>query len=476
MPSFRRLTALMTIGLAVLDSCFILAAYAVACYLLTPADAPDTFSQVFREHFAYFLVFVLVWTGAATDQRLFHSRRQDTLFAQLFAAFKAVLFSIVLTGFVIPFLLRQDLSRDFIIRFGIAAMAAILLFRSVMRLVLWTLRRVGLNQRHVLIVGANPRSRHLVDVVMQHGRYGYDLVGFLDDEPERGTHYDGYDIPWVGRLEDLEKVLLDYVIDEVYICLPVKGYYEEISSMAHLCEGIGVPVRLIADLFRLRVATGRVHQFEDIPLLSLSAVPEAELQLFAKRLLDILVALLFFVLVGWWLFPLVAVLIKLDSKGPVFFAQERVGLNQRRFKMLKFRSMVADAEKLKQQLAAQNEADGPVFKMRRDPRMTRAGRVLRKFSIDELPQFVNVFMGHMSLVGPRPPVPKEVEQYTWDQRRRLSVRPGITGLQQVSGRSDLTFDEWVELDLAYIDNWSLAEDFRILFRTFQVVVLARGAA
>jgi lipopolysaccharide/colanic/teichoic acid biosynthesis glycosyltransferase len=144
--------------------------------------------------------------------------------------------------------------------------------------------------------------------------------------------------------------------------------------------------------------------------------------------------------------------------------------------MIKFRSMVADAEALKDTLAALNEADGPVFKMTRDPRVTRVGRWLRKFSIDEMPQIVNVFIGDMSLVGPRPPVPREVAEYTWDQRRRLSVRPGLTGLQQVSGRSSLDFSDWVEIDLAYIDNWSLAEDFRILFRTFQVVVLAKGAA
>jgi lipopolysaccharide/colanic/teichoic acid biosynthesis glycosyltransferase len=195
-----------------------------------------------------------------------------------------------------------------------------------------------------------------------------------------------------------------------------------------------------------------------------------------KRALDMAVSGLFLVTVAWWLFAFVALIIKLDSKGPVFFLQDRVGLNQRRFKCIKFRSMVVNAEELKAQLAEHNEADGPVFKMRRDPRMTRVGRWIRKFSIDEMPQIVNVFVGDMSLVGPRPPVPSEVENYTWDQRRRLSVRPGITGLQQVSGRSDVDFNDWVELDLAYIDNWSLMEDIRILFRTFQVVLQAKGAA
>jgi len=194
-----------------------------------------------------------------------------------------------------------------------------------------------------------------------------------------------------------------------------------------------------------------------------------------KRAFDIAVSASFLATIAWWLFPIVAILIKLESKGPVFFKQERVGLNQRRFKIIKFRSMVVDAEDRKEELAHANEADGPVFKMKRDPRMTRVGRWIRKFSIDELPQFINVFVGHMSLVGPRPPLASEVEKYSWAQRRRLSVRPGITGLQQVSGRSDLSFDEWVEFDLAYIDHWSLMEDLRILYVTFRVVVLAEGA-
>ena len=171
----------------------------------------------------------------------------------------------------------------------------------------------------------------------------------------------------------------------------------------------------------------------------------------------------------------IAILVKLDG-GPVFFAQERVGQNQRRFKMLKFRSMVVEAEALRADLEERNEADGPVFKIRDDPRITRVGKFIRKYSLDEFPQLINVWMGQMSLVGPRPPIPSEVEQYSWDQRRRLSVKPGMTGLWQVSGRSDVAFKDWVELDLVYIDTWSLFQDAFILLRTFRAVVQGRGAA
>ena len=212
-----------------------------------------------------------------------------------------------------------------------------------------------------------------------------------------------------------------------------------------------------------------------IPMLSLSTVPESTAQLAFKRLLDIVVSLSLLIGLSPF-FLLVAILIKLESPGPVFFLQERVGMNQRRFKIYKFRSMVADAEEQRKNLETLNEADGPVFKIRNDPRITRVGRFIRKYSIDELPQLINVLRGEMSLVGPRPPIPAEVEQYTWDQRRRLSVKPGMTGLWQVSGRSDLSFKEWVELDLRYIDSWSIWEDFAILLKTFRVVIEGRGAA
>jgi exopolysaccharide biosynthesis polyprenyl glycosylphosphotransferase len=430
----------------------------------------------FRAHFAYFAVFVVVWCMAAADQRLFQSHRGEGLFNQLFAVAKAVVITLVFSVFLIGFLRRQGLDQEFIAYFGAAILAFILLFRLTLRLILWLLRRGGFDYKRILLIGANPRAKHLVDVIVSHGRYGYHIFGLLEDEPERAELFKEHKIRCLGGFADLEEILLNEVVDEVYICLPVKRFYEEITSMAHLCEGIGVSVKMIADMFPLHVARSHVAQLEDIPLLTLSAIPQAHLQLAAKRLIDILVSGLFLVLIAWWLFPVVAILIKLDSRGPVFFTQERVGLNQRRFKIIKFRSMIADAEQLKERLAEQNEADGPVFKMRRDPRTTRVGRFLRKFSVDEMPQVINVFLGHMSLVGPRPPVPKEVAGYTWDQRRRLSVRPGITGLQQVSGRSDVTFDQWVELDLAYIDHWSLMEDLRILYRTFQVVVLAKGAA
>lgn len=461
----------MTMTLVACDLACIVAGSITASWL----RAAEEYQEHFYDHRYYLGLFIAVWLLGASDQRLFGSHRGESLKSQLFLVGKTLLFSLGVTLILMLFFLRKGIDREYYGLFGAAVTVYILLFRTTMRLVLWSIRRKGYNFRQILIVGANPRARHLVEVMVGHGQYGYHLIGLLDDEPDRIEFLKDFGVTYLGGLQELERVLLQNVVDEVYMCLPVRKYYTTINSAAHLCEGVGVPVRLIADLFPLRVATSRVHQLEDIPLLSLSAIPEAHAQLIMKRAVDMLVAVTFIVTVASWLFPIIGLLIKLESKGPIFFLQDRVGLNGRRFKCIKFRSMVVNAEELKAKLAAQNEADGPVFKMKNDPRMTRIGKWIRKFSIDELPQFLNVFLGDMSLVGPRPPVPKEVEEYTWDQRRRLSVRPGITGLQQVSGRSDVSFEEWVELDLTYIDNWSIMQDIRILFRTFQVVALAKGA-
>jgi exopolysaccharide biosynthesis polyprenyl glycosylphosphotransferase len=470
----RNLT-LRTFLLAVADSTCALAAYTVAVYM-TYARTGGSFREFFLNQIAYLIVFVAVWCGTTSDQRISIARRDEDIAKQLWRLAKSLIVSLIFSAFVVVFFKREAPQRTFLLYFSVLAFTAILVLHCIINLSIWSVRRRGLNVSHVLLVGANPRTERLAEVIINEVGFGFQVTGVLEDDPERAKVFAKFGIPHVGVFDDLEKVFVTQVIDEVYISLPMRSHYETIMKMVHLCEGVGVPVRMIADLFPLRIATSRIHLIEDVPILSLSAVPEAQLQLFIKRLVDLVGSTLGLVLIGSWLFPIAALLIKLDSKGPVFFLQERVGLNQRRFAMIKFRSMVVDAEQKRRELEALNEADGPVFKIRRDPRLTRVGRFIRKWSIDELPQLINVWLGHMSLVGPRPPIPSEVERYTWEQRRRLSVKPGMTGLWQVSGRSDLSFREWVDLDLAYIDTWSLVEDFRILAKTFRAVMAKTGAA
>lgn len=480
MPFLKRHSSLLTFALAVIDSLCILLAYAIAVQLAL--DVGDDFHSKFVGNLAYFVIFVLVWCGAAADQRLFVSRRDDNLTVQFISVGKAVVSSLIFTGFVIGFFTRSIPERDFLVFFGALSLLTMSVFRLGLRLILWNLRRRGFNYRQILIIGANERSERLVEIIQNHGQYGYQVAGFLEDDPERVPILRKFQVAHLGGFDDLERVLANRVIDEVYITLTVRSFYEVIQRCAHLCEGVGVMVRMTADLFPLRIATSRVSLLEDIPILSLCAVPDQHFQLFLKCAVDFVASTLALVVLGPLVFAPVAALIKLEgllrpnARGPVFFTQERVGLNGRRFRMVKFRSMVRNAEELRKELEHLNEADGPVFKIRNDPRITFIGKIIRKTSIDELPQLFNVWVGTMSLVGPRPPIPSEVAQYSWDQRRRLSVKPGMTGLWQISGRSNLSFREWVDLDLAYIDTWSVAQDFRIIFKTVQVVVQGKGAA
>jgi exopolysaccharide biosynthesis polyprenyl glycosylphosphotransferase len=276
-------------------------------------------------------------------------------------------------------------------------------------------------------------------------------------------------------LAEIEAVITREPIDEVFIALPRDKYSQLVDAIVRLCEEQGVVVRLQADIFKLAIARWHVDEFDGIPIVTIRSGPEEGWQLVAKRLFDICGSAALLLLLA----PLcgfVALLIKLDSPGPVLFKQERVGINKRRFQLFKFRTMVESAENQQQLLESRNEAAGPVFKIKHDPRITRIGKFLRRYSIDELPQLVNVLKGEMSLVGPRPLPVRDIERIeTQSHRRRLSMKPGVTCLWQVNGRSDIDFTNWVRMDLEYIDRWSLGLDMKILLKTIPAVLKGSGA-
>jgi exopolysaccharide biosynthesis polyprenyl glycosylphosphotransferase len=475
-PYLKQNAALLTFVLAVVDSLVILGGYSFACWMVLEPGMP--LRPALADHLSYFLVFVITWCAIASDQRLFASRRDDRMEVHLWDVLRSWFWGYAITVMLIAFFTKTGISLDqvFLPWYAVSSLVSLMTFRALLRIFLWSIRRHGYNYRQVMIIGTNRRAKHLVEVLEMEERFGYRVVGIIDDEPSRMTIFEPRNFEHLGCFADLERILKEHIIDEVFLTLPLRSHYETIMEMAARCEAVGVTMRMIADFFPLKIAKSKVHLMDDVPLLSMTAVPEGQLQLYLKRVIDVSGALFGLVFIAWWLFPIVAVLIKLQSKGPIFFLQERVGLNGRRFKMIKFRSMVQNAEELRSELEQLNEADGPVFKIREDPRITPIGKFLRKTSIDELPQLINVLVGQMSLVGPRPPIPSEVEEYRWDQRRRLSVKPGITGLWQVSGRSDLSFKEWVELDLLYIDTWSILEDFHILLKTIRAVLDRKGAA
>ena len=334
---------------------------------------------------------------------------------------------------------------------------------------------------NVLIVGIGPIARLTAQDLRQRGRQI--IAGHLklqqETEKDAGlllrSYGAGYQMEIFGGATDIEQVLRKHPVDEVYVAGNVRRHGDEMQEVIRVCEKFGVPFALPAYAFRLERAQAIDGQAISDGYLHYQTVRPQPFALSMKRLFDIVCS----ATALWLLLPLLLVviaLIKFTSRGPVFFRQQRVGLHGRGFAMLKFRSMVVNAEALKDSLAKANEQSGPVFKMRNDPRVTGIGRFIRKYSIDELPQLVNVLRGDMSIVGPRPPVAKEVAQYDAWQRRRLSVRPGLTCIWQVSGRNQISFEDWMYLDMQYIDHWSLAGDFNLIFRTVPIVITGRGAS
>ncbi len=323
----------------------------------------------------------------------------------------------------------------------------------------------------VLIVGTGPLARATLDGLRKKGRQEVlGLVRFSNEQPAKTLK-----ARVLGVATELQQVLGAMPVAEVYFASTSPAHGQEIQAAIKVCERFGVPFATPAINYRLERARPLLTHGVNDGYIHYQSVQSKPVEMAFKRLFDIIssgVAL-------WVLAPMllvVALVVKVTSRGPLLFRQTRVGLHGRPFKMLKFRTMVENAEELKAKLAAQNEMDGPVFKMKKDPRITSIGRVLRKFSIDELPQLINVLRGDMSVVGPRPPVPNEVAKYEPWQRRRLSVRPGLTCIWQVSGRNEISFEQWMYMDLQYIDTWSFSKDISLILKTFPVVLTGRGAS
>lgn len=334
------------------------------------------------------------------------------------------------------------------------------------------LRRHGIGVRRALIVGAGEIGRTVMRNLMAQPEMGYEVVGFVDDAPEKG-HTDIGRMKALGGTANIPAVVAEHGIDEVIVTLPWISHRKIMRVIAQ-CERQNVRAKLVPDMFQISISQVELEVINGIPMLGVREPSIRGWNRAVKRTVDVFVVALGLVVFSP-LMALIALAIRLDSRGPVVFQQVRVGRDGEKFLLYKFRTMRDDAEDTRERLDDRNEAQGPIFKMKADPRCTRVGRFLRRSSLDELPQLYNVLRGEMSLIGPRPPLPDEVKQYKPWQRRRLEVSPGITGLWQVSGRSDLTFDEMVLLDLFYIENWSLLLDIQIALRTIPTIMLGTGA-
>ncbi len=409
---------------------------------------------------------VLLWTRSGYRQL-----RMQTLSAAFwYLMVDGFIFLGIFSG--LAFFLKFDfLSRFFMLAYAGSTTALLIFSRWIALMSAHRARRKGYNLKNILLVGSGRRAQQFLSLVAKHPEWGYRIIGLLDREAMFvGEDVAGYEV--IGTLEDLPDLLEKKVVDEVFFVTPRK-WLEEISKYIAYCEAVGVPATVSTDLFDLEIAKRIPKQLEGMTYLTFETRLLKEGELLIKRIFDVVVSATALVLVSP-IMGAVALVIKLTSPGPIFFKQIRCGKNGRLFTLYKFRTMVVDAEKRLQELKSKNEMSGPVFKMTSDPRITPVGRFLRKSSLDELPQLWNVLTGSMSIVGPRPPIPSEVEEYEPWQRRRLSMKPGITCIWQVSGRNAIGFEEWMGLDLRYIDRWSIWLDFKILFQTVHTVFSANG--
>ena len=418
------------------------------------------------------LIILPVWYGLLNSQGLYDSFRTKRFTDIVWIITKAGFLATLITGTLIFIFKLTYVSRIFVVLFSVIGVSLLNLEKIAIIQGFKHARLVENNYRHLLVVGTGKRAKKFIQMVKEHPEWGIKIVGVIDDEPDK-VGMDVLNLKVIGLLKDIPDILHEKIVDEVVFIIP-RSWLSRVEESILSCEKEGIKVSVAVDLFDFRIGKLQATDLGGIPLMRLETTPGSPWQLFIKIVCDATVSLAALILLSPVLL-LTAIAIKLTSPGPIFFRQERNGMNGRKFTLLKFRSMVFGAEKMQEELRALNEMDGPVFKIKNDPRMTKIGKFLRRTSLDEMPQLINVLKGDMSLVGPRPPIPGEVTNYETWQRRRMSMRPGMTCFWQISGRNEVSFEEWMKLDLEYIDNWSLWLDFKILLKTIPVVLFGTGA-
>jgi exopolysaccharide biosynthesis polyprenyl glycosylphosphotransferase len=420
---------------------------------------------------------VPIWTVLLRRWQAYASFRITSFVSEVFTIAKTVTVGGLLIGTIAFASKSSYISRSFILTFILVNFVLLVSERFFVRAAAWFVRKRGYNTRNVLIVGTDEMARDIAERIKNFNHHwGLRILGFVGENggaPPVNCLLD--DWPVMGNLRDLESIVKRESVDEVIFAVPAKRL-EALEDTLLMLEDYGINARIVANIFPHVIAKLHLEELETVPLLTFTTTPTDTGALMVKRFFDLAMGTVVF-LTSFPIMLVTAVLIKATSPGPVLFKQIRSGLYGRTFTLYKFRSMFMDAEERKKELTSLNEMEGPVFKIRNDPRVTPVGRFIRKTSIDELPQLWNVLNGDMSLVGPRPPLPEEVAQYDRWQRRRLSMRPGLTCLWQISGRNNVRkFDDWVKMDLLYIDTWSLRLDMEIFLKTIPVVLFRKGAA
>ncbi|MBT8104806.1 MAG: sugar transferase [Woeseiaceae bacterium] len=470
-PSFHGRSALLRRLLYILDVLTVTFAY-VLTVAVVPALWPENGIDASR-HYGLLPIVIAVFAVSRHMMSQDLALGRTTMYSQVYCILKEMVQTIGVLLILIFLLKLQFVSRLVVGWFGVLSVSLLIMVRLIIHYWYFLRRTESLEQAlNVLIIGSGRRAHILAKKLQASFEWHVNIVGFLDPKGESAGRREGDEI--AGHVDEIGRILRDNVIEDVVVAVP-RSMLGDVQSIVDACQEEGVRLRFMADIYDFDAKKVNLSMVGGIPLLGIDFVDRDHNSLIAKRLFDIVVTLAAMPV----LLPILvvtAIAIKLDSRGPVFFVQQRVGLYKKLFPMIKFRSMVVDAEARMKEIEHLNEADGANFKIKEDPRITRVGRFIRRTSIDELPQLINVLLGDMSLVGPRPMSIRDVSLFDKGvQRKRFSVRPGITGLWQVSGRSDLPFDRWIELDLEYIDRWSFMGDVKILFRTIPAVLRGSGA-
>jgi exopolysaccharide biosynthesis polyprenyl glycosylphosphotransferase len=468
-------------ALKLFDLGLIVVSFGLATFLLVQADKgvslPDFLAmRVKLSNCAIFAIALFFCHATFSLCGLYMSRRLSTRLAESLDALKATSLSTACLALVSVVFSVRMINPKFLLLFWVISSLSVIASRLLLQYWLAVVRRYGRNLRYMLVLGTNARAIEFARKIEAAPERGYQLLGFVDEDWPGMSEFSATGFNLSCDYTGLAEFLRHNVVDEVAIYLPLGSFYGHSSQVAALCEQHGIVMRFASDIFGLKTTRSRSEEFEgDHHIATYTAVRDGW-PLVVKRILDVAISLIMLMLLTP-LFLIVTALIKLTSNGPVFFRQQRMGLNKRKFEIFKFRTMVQNAEEMMAALEDLNEVPGPVFKIMDDPRITPVGKFLRRTSIDELPQLFNILKGDMSLVGPRPLPVRDYQGFNEDwQRRRFSVRPGITCLWQVNGRSEIAFEQWMRLDLQYMDEWSLWLDLKILARTIPAVLRGSGAA
>jgi len=470
------LRALMVVDIALLMLSFGLTALLMANSLNWNTIMHFFAGKVSLRSCALFAIATLVCHVIFSVCNLYRSKRMSTKIAEAVDVLRAMALSTACFWLQGRLFSISEMSPHFLLVFWGVGSAVVITARMLLRFILGGIRSHGRNLHHVLVLGSNARAIDFARRTEAIPKCGYRLLGFVDDEWPGLEQFNQAGLRLTCSYAGLAEFLRKNVVDEIAIFLPLRSFYERAAEMAQLAKQHGILVRFDTDIFDLKFAHARTEATDGTSQIEASSSGIEGWQLLLKRVLDIAGSLVLLIIFSP-LFLIVAVLIKLTSPGPVFFAQKRVGLNKREFTMFKFRTMVSEAERIQESLVHLNEMSGPAFKIKNDPRITPVGHILRKTSIDELPQLFNVIKGEMSLVGPRAMSVRDYQLFSEDwQRRRFSVLPGITCLWQVHGRNSIPFEQWMVLDMQYIDRWSLWLDIKILALTIPAVLRGMGAS